>query len=100
MRAELSNQPTGWACVRDALAEVRTGQSELQTFVSDMFDDLDGLADQLVGSKIAQDCAIGHAEHDALHEQIDRLASLAAELAQSVAEQKRLTTPEANKRGR
>ena len=98
MRAELPNQPAGWNCVRDALAEIRTGHGELQTYISGMFDRLDGLAGEALDSKIAQDCAVGHAEQEALQEQIDRLASLAAELAQSVADQKQLSTQEDDRR--
>jgi hypothetical protein len=99
MRAELPNQPSGRNCVRNALAEIRAGHGDLQTHILGMFDRLDLLADDLLGSKIARDCAVGHAEQEALQEQIDRLASLAAELAESVAEQKRLATPGNRGRG-
>ena len=93
MHPELPNQPAGWNGVRNALAETRTGLGELQTYITGMFDRLDGLADERLGSRSAQHCAVDHAEQEAFKEQIDRLASLAAELAESVAEQKRLATP-------
>jgi hypothetical protein len=99
MRAELPNQSAGRSCVREALAEIRAGHGDLQTHILGMFDRLDGLADQLLGSKAARDCAAGQADQDALQGQIDRLASLAAELAQSVADQKRMTTPESQRQG-
>jgi hypothetical protein len=98
MRPELPNQPAGWNGVRNALAETRTGLGELQTYITGMFDRLDGLADERLGSRSAQQCALDHAEQEKLKEQIDRLASLAAELAQSVAEQKQLAKGEDGRR--
>ena len=98
MRPELPNQPAGWNGVRDVLAETRTGLGELQTCITEMFDRLDGLVDERLGSRSAQQCAVGRAEQEAIQEQIDRLASLAAELAQSVAEQKRLVRREDDRR--
>ena len=98
MRPELPNQPAGWNGVRDALAETRTGLGELQSSISQMFDRLDELVDERLGSRTAQQCAVGRAEQEAIQEQIDRLALLAAELAQSVAEQKQLAKREDDRR--
>jgi hypothetical protein len=82
----MPSESTGWKCAREALAEVRAYPSGLQTFVSSMFDQLDGLTDRLLAHELA-----GHqAEQNALRDQIDRLASVAAELTEAVAEQKQL----------
>jgi hypothetical protein len=88
MRAELSNQPLGRSCLRDALAELQACHDEFQTFVADMFDEIDGLAGELLGSPVTCNDALPEPQRESLQSQIDRLAALTAELAQSMASQR------------
>ena len=88
MCAELNSQPLGRNCVRDALAELQACHDEFQTFVADMFDKLDGLAGEFLGTEIRQDDALPEPQRESLQSQIDRLAALTAELAQSLASQR------------
>ena len=99
MSVESSDQRAGWECAKEALAEIRAYPGGLQALVAGVFDQLDGL----VGELRAQDLAHQHnqrqAEQQALRNQIDRLAAVAADLARSVAEQKRSAPPK-NHNGR
>jgi hypothetical protein len=76
----------------NALAEMRACYSDLRTFATGMFDRLDAVVEELRSEIAGQEWTKWQAEQDTLQEQIDRLAQLAADLAQSVAEQKQLTT--------
>jgi hypothetical protein len=90
MLPPLSNQPTGGDRVRHALAELGAGHSELQALVSGIFDRLDELADEFLGRKNASDQKPEQAEWESLQSQISQLTLVATELAESVANQKRL----------
>ena len=90
MPVESSNQSGGWNCTREALAEIRTCPSGLQTFVSGMFDQLDGLTDDLLARELTRQQVQRQAEREALQGQIDQLASVAAELAEALAGQNEL----------
>jgi len=96
MPVESPKRSGGWNCPSEALAEIRAYPGELQTFLVGVFDRLDRLADELR----AQEVAAQHVERDALHGQIDRLASVASELAEAVAEQKKLVDQKKNCNGR
>lgn len=91
MSAESSKQPGGWNCAWDALAEIRTCSGELQTFIWGVFDHLDGLADELLVRELDRQQLQRQGEQETLQGQINRLTSVATELADAVAEQKRLT---------
>jgi hypothetical protein len=84
MPVESPEPSAGWNCANDALAEIRAASAELQTLLGDTFDELELLADELQ----TQELTCRYVERDALQGQIDRLASVASELAASVAEQK------------
>ena len=92
MLPPLSNQPTGRDRVRHALAELRAGHDQLQTLVSGIFDRLNGVADEFLGRKNVQAQEPQQAEWETLQREINRLASVAAEMAKSAANQKRPTT--------
>ncbi len=95
MAIESSNQSDGGTCAREALAEIRTCTGELQTFLTDVFDRLDHLADTL----LAQELSCQHDERETFQAQIDRLALVANELTAAVAEQKRLADQEKTRSG-
>ena len=78
------------------MAEIRAYPDELQTFLVGVFDRLDHLADGL----FAQEVAAQHAERHAFQGQIERLASVASELAAAVAEQKKLVDQKKKPRDR
>ena len=90
MPVESSNQSGGWNCTRAALAEIRACPGELQTFVSGMFNQLDGLTDDLLARELTRQQVQRQAEREALQGQIDQLASVAAELAEALAGQNEL----------
>jgi ribosome assembly protein YihI (activator of Der GTPase) len=76
----------------NALAEIRACHGDLRTYVAGAFDRLDGLVEELGTQKTDEEQTQRQVDQASMQEQIDRLARLATELAQSVAEQKRLTT--------
>jgi hypothetical protein len=86
MSADLSNPSAPVNPVRDALAEIRACQEELQTFVAGVFDRLDGLANEL----LERETAPQQADRKMMHSEIAQLAAVATDLADLVAEQKRL----------
>ena len=88
MPVESSGQPGKWNCVSEALAEIRACPGELKTFISGVFDQLDSLTDQLRRYEISR----RQAEGQAVQGQIDRLSAVAAQLAETMAEQKRLAS--------
>ncbi len=94
MLADLSNLTAGHNCVRDALAEIRACHSELQAFVTGMFDQLDELVTGRLDPNALRTDGPQEPDREALKDQIERLAAVAAELTQSVAEQKRLAARE------
>ena len=83
----------------EALAEIRAYPGGLQALVAGVFDHLDGLIGEFRAEELARQQNQRQAEQQALQGQIDRLAAVAADLAKSVAEQKRSTTPK-NHNGR
>ena len=91
MSVELSNQSAEEGGVQDALTEIRASHAELQTFIEGLFERLDGLADGLLVQEVANRQAQRDTDRSALDDQIERLAALAAELAESVAQQKNIT---------
>jgi hypothetical protein len=93
MSPPLSNQPSGRDILCHALAELRAGHDDLQALVSEIFDRLNGVADEFLGRKDVRGQPSQQAEWETLQREIDRLASLAAEMANSAANQKRPTTP-------
>lgn len=99
MSVESPNPSAGWSCVRDALKEIQGFPGELHAYVANMFDELD----QAIGGFLTQELVNCHREHQAEREaiqcQIDRLASLTAELTQTVTEQKQFNG-QRNRNGR
>jgi hypothetical protein len=85
-----SSQPSGLSCVSEALAEIRACSDELQTFVSGVFDHLDGLTDQLRKCEFAREQSQQQADRETVQGEIDRLSAVAAQLAEMMAEQKQL----------
>jgi hypothetical protein len=75
----------------NALVEIRACYSDMQAFVAAAFDRLDKLVDELGTPNLAAKVTKWSAEQDSMQEQIDRLARLANDLAESVAEQKRVS---------
>ena len=90
MPVESSSQSGRWNCARDALAEIRACPGELQTFVSDVFDQLESSANQLLKYERARRQAQRHAERDSVQGEIDRLSVVATQLAELMAEQQQL----------
>jgi RNA polymerase-interacting CarD/CdnL/TRCF family regulator len=98
MAVESSNRSGGSNCAGGALAAIRACSDDLQTFVFGVFDQLEGLTDQLLARELDWQQTQRQTEREALQGQIDRLASVAAELAQTVAEQKQLAGKKSNDR--
>jgi hypothetical protein len=90
MPVESSSQPGKWNCAREALAEIRACPGELQTFVSGVFDQLDGLTNQLLRHERTLRQTQRQAERESVQGEIDRLSAVAAQLAEMMAEQKQL----------
>jgi hypothetical protein len=88
MPVESPNQSGGWNCVGEALAEIRASSGELQTFVGSLFDQLGSLTNEVLTRELARQQTQQQAERETLQGQIDRLAGLAAQLADAMAEQK------------
>ncbi len=84
MSVVCSDRLQGWNCVSDALAEIRTCPDELQRFVAEAFDQLDGLTDELLVHESADRQIQRQVEREALQTQIDQLASVVAELTESM----------------
>jgi hypothetical protein len=84
------NPSESTSSLREALEDVRACENELQTFLSDMFDRIERLAQSSVVTeppKAGDEAAL---KPEAMQCQIEQLAALAAELAASVAEQKKM----------
>jgi hypothetical protein len=75
----------------NALGEIRACYGDLQTFVAGVFDRLDAVVEELRSEMSAHEWTKWQAEQSTLQVQIDRLALLASDMAQSIAEQKHLT---------
>ena len=90
MSVELSNETIDTASARNALAELKSCQVELQEFISDVFDRIDGLAGELLTREIACQQARYQAERETVQTQIETLSSVAAELTKALAEEKDL----------
>ena len=84
MSVECSDQPHGWNCAAEALAEIRACPDKLRRFVAEVFDQLDGLTDELLARESADRQFQRQVEREALEAQIDQLASVVAELAESM----------------
>lgn len=91
MSSQLSDPIVHRENALNALIEIRACYDDLQSFLAGTFARLDGLADDVRILQTAVDRTKRHAEQDVMQQQIDQLARLANELAQSVAEQKQLT---------
>jgi hypothetical protein len=89
MPAEMPSLSVDVRDARNALLEISACRDELQTFLTDEFDRWERMADGLLAGEIARERAQEQAQRVALDGQIQRLAAVAAELAQSLAEQKR-----------
>ena len=89
MSVEMPSPSADVSAARDALLEICACRAELQTFLADEFDRWERLADGLLAGEIARGRAQEQAQREALDGQIERLAAVAAELARSLAEQKR-----------
>ena len=84
MPVESSSRPGKCNCAKEALAEIRACPGELQTFVSGVFDQLDSLTNQLLRHELTR----RQAQHESVQGEVDRLAAVAAQLAETMAEQK------------
>ena len=91
MSVEPSDQSADWNCAQEALGEIRAYPDMLQGLVSRIFDELDSVVDQLLAGEAVRQQTQRQAEHDALQGQIDRLAVVVAQLAETAAQQERLT---------
>jgi len=90
---ELSNPIADSSRAHSTLADIRASHAEFQTFFSGVFDGLEQLHDELLAKKIECDRYDRQVEQGTL-QQVDRLSELAAELIETVSEQKRLTAQE------
>ncbi|MBN1395551.1 MAG: hypothetical protein JW959_11045 [Pirellulales bacterium] len=90
MTVETSN-PSMDAGVADALAEIHASATEASTFLEGLIERLDGLADSLPAREETNRRALRGADRAALDEQIERLAALADELAESISRQKKFS---------
>ncbi len=90
MSIETASPPVASDCARNALAEIRKCQTELEEFLAETFERLDGLAEELLTNEINHQEHLRQAEREAVDQQVERLAALATELAHTVAEQKHL----------
>jgi hypothetical protein len=75
----------------NALVEIRACYGDMQKFVAGAFDRLNGLVAELGLSELPKGQTRLRVEREAMQDQIDQLAQLANELAQSVAEHRRLS---------
>ena len=73
----------------NALTEIRACRGELQAFLAATFDRLDSLIDRLQTERPGQEQSGPQTEAGTLQNQIDQLARLATDLAQSVAKRER-----------
>jgi hypothetical protein len=83
-----SNAIEGWDCAGDALAEITAYPDELKSLVCGLFEQLGRLADEMMVQQLSIHRTEQQADSDSLRDQIDRLAAVAAELVEIVAEQK------------
>jgi hypothetical protein len=90
MSLESSDEPARWNCARDSLVKVWACSDRLQTFVGDVFDQLDRLTNELLAQQLERPWVQRQGERLALHDQIDQLASVATKLTQSLTEQTQL----------
>ena len=88
---ELSNPIADCSRAHSTLADIRASHAEFQTFFSGVFDGLEQSCDELLAHKIECDRYNRQIEQETLQQQVDRLSELAAELIETVSEQKRLT---------
>ena len=75
-----------------ALIDIRACYGDLRTFVAGAFDRLDTLVEELRTQTTVHERTQRQVEHETLQDQIDQLARLASDLAQSVAEHKGLAS--------
>jgi hypothetical protein len=94
MSAELLNPTAYREDALNALIEIRACHDELQEFLAAAFDRLDALVGKLRTERGEQGEVQRQPEGGTLQNQIDLLARMAAELAQSVAERERETAPQ------
>jgi hypothetical protein len=85
MSAQLLNPSACREDALNALIEIRACRDELQTFLEAAFDRLDHLVDGLRSERSGQGEVKHPTDGGTLQNQIDLLARMAAELAQSVA---------------
>ena len=86
MAVECSKESAGWNSANEALAELRACSGGLPTLLAGVFDQLDHMASDL----LAHELVYQHGQQEALQAQVDRLAVVASELTEAVAEQKQL----------
>lgn len=91
MSVDLLNSSIRGENARNALAEIRACAGELQAFVAGEFDRIEALADEIIARQTSRDQTRHRAERKMMQDQIDQLARVAAEVAELVAEQKRLS---------
>ena len=87
---EMPSPSADVSAARDALQEICACRAELETFLADDFDRWERLADGLLAGEIARERAQEQTQREAIEGQIERLAAVAAELARSLADEKRL----------
>jgi hypothetical protein len=98
MSVESSSRSGGWNNAREALTEIRASPGQLQTFVASLFDQLGSLTSELLARELARQRTQRRTDHEALQEQIDRLAAAVAQLADTAAEPQRPASQKSNAR--
>jgi hypothetical protein len=86
----LPQHPGSWNCARDAVTAMRTYSGDLVTAISSVFDQLDKLTDELLARELTRLENQQQTERETLRSQIERLTSVATQLADTVAEQRLL----------
>ncbi|MEN6449269.1 MAG: hypothetical protein ABFC96_02155 [Thermoguttaceae bacterium] len=74
---------------RIALKEIVECHAELELFLTDEFDRWERLADELLTGEVARHETLEQAERAAMDELVQRLASVATELTESLGDRKR-----------
>lgn len=92
MPIETPNPPVDVSEARRALREISACRVELQTFLSEEFDRWERLAEELLADEVVRHETFEQADRVALDDQIERLASVAAELSRSLSDQSRATS--------
>jgi hypothetical protein len=77
--------------LRDALGDIRACYAEIESFMAGTFDKLEQVLDEARTEQAVDGQAKRLAERDTLDGQIARLAAIAEQLAQSVAQQQQWT---------